>query len=175
MISVGIDTGKNKCVATLKRDGNRDALEQLTFENRTRDIMDLLGHAKSYGEHAVAVEESTGNYWIRIHDLLEDNGVNTLVANPLQTKLIAKARLKDDKIDSNILADLLRADLVCESFVPQKEYRELRQLVRTRMDLVKDRTAFKDKVHAINSCKVRVRKPSEPSLLDGRSSMAPVD
>jgi transposase len=56
-----------------------------------------------------------------LHDTLEDNGINTLIANPLKTKIIALARLKDDKIDSNALADLLRADLVNESFVPDRE------------------------------------------------------
>lgn len=150
VISIGIDAGKNKCMATLKRD-SRNILEQITFHNRTEGIMKLVEHVKNYGGEAaaVAVVESTGNYWIRIHDMLEENGINTLLANPVETKAIAKARLKDDKIDSNILADLLRTDLVYESFVPDKEYRELRQLVRTRIDLVANRTMFKNKVHAI--------------------------
>jgi transposase len=71
------------------------------------------------------------------------------LANSLKTKIIAQAKLKDDKIDSNVLVDLLRADLVYESFVPDKEYRELRQLVRTRLDLVTERTVLKNKVHAL--------------------------
>lgn len=148
MIRIGIDAGKKKCVATLKRD-SKDILEQITFQNRTSGIMQIVEHVKSYGDEAVAVVESTANYWIRIHDILEENGINTLLANPLETKAIAKARIKDDKIDSNILADLLRADLIPESFVPDKEHRELRQLVRTRIDLVHNRTAFKEKVHAV--------------------------
>lgn len=148
MINIGIDAGKKKCVATLKRN-SKDILECIAFLNRTSGIMELVGHVRSYGEEAVAVVESTGNYWIRIHDVLEENGINTLLANPIETKAIAKARIKDDKIDSNILADLLRADLIPESFVPDKEHRELRQLVRTRIDLVHNRTTFKGKVHAI--------------------------
>jgi transposase len=39
--------------------------------------------------------------------------------------------------------------LVYESFVPDKEYRELRQLVRTRLDLVPESTVLKNKVHAL--------------------------
>lgn len=148
MISVGIDASKNRCVATLKR-GTKEIVEQLTFYNNTKRIMELVKQVKSYGEEAVAVVESTANYWIRIHDTLEDNGINTLLANPMKTKVIAQARLKDDKIDSNVLADLLRADLVYESFVPDKEHRELRHLVRSRIDLVADRTRYRNKVHAI--------------------------
>jgi transposase len=47
--------------------------------------------------------ESTGNYWIRLHDTLEDNGIDTVLANPIKTKIIAQAKLKDDKVDSNVL------------------------------------------------------------------------
>lgn len=148
MISIGIDAHKKKCVATLKRDG-KAILEQVTFQNRASGFAELLGCLRKYNESAVAVVESTANYWIRIHDTLEDNGIDCLLANPLQLKAIAKARLKDDKIDSNILADLLRGDLVPESFVPQKEKRDLRQLVRTRTDLVYGRSSIKNKIHAI--------------------------
>ncbi|MEM2761175.1 MAG: IS110 family transposase, partial [Nitrososphaerales archaeon] len=45
----------------------------------------------------------------------------------------------------------LRADLIPESFVPDREDRELRQLVRTRIDLVTSRTMSRNKVHAILS------------------------
>ena len=53
------------------------------------------------------------------------------------------------QIDYNVLADLLGADLVYRSFVPDKEHRELRQIVRTRVDLVATKTSIKNKVHAI--------------------------
>jgi hypothetical protein len=33
-----------------------------------------------------------------LDDTLEDNGINTLLANSLKTKIIAQAKLKDDKI-----------------------------------------------------------------------------
>src|SRR6476646_1225925 len=149
MISIGIDVHKKKCVATLKRDSKR-IVEQTSFCNNSYGINEFIQHIKGYyKEDAIAVCESTGNYWIRLHDTLEDNGINTLLANSLKTKIIAQAKLKDDKIDSNVLVDLLRADLVYESFVPDKEYRELRQLVRTRLDLVTERTVLKNKVHAL--------------------------
>jgi len=96
MIEIGIDAHKKRCVATLKQDSKK-ILEQITFQNRTCGIMKLVRHVKSYGENAVAVVESTGNYWIRLHDMLEGNGINTLLANPMQVRAIAKARLKDEQ------------------------------------------------------------------------------
>jgi transposase len=70
--------------------------------------------------------ESTGNMWMRIHDTLEDHGIDTVLANPVKTKMIAQAKIKNDRLDSRILADLLRGDLVYESYVPSKEFREKR-------------------------------------------------
>lgn len=152
IISIGIDVHKKKCVATIKRNDSARILEQLTFYNNTEGINDFIKHIKErYHDTARAVCESTANYWIRLHDALQDSAIDTLLANPVQTKAIAKARIKDDKIDSNVLADLLRADMVAESFVPDKPYRDLRNLVRTRLSLVHSRTSLKNKIHAILS------------------------
>ncbi|MGI0088711.1 MAG: hypothetical protein ACREBI_12315, partial [Nitrosotalea sp.] len=46
-------------------------------------------------------------------------------------------------------ADLLRTDMICESFVPDKQYRELRNMARTRLGVVRTRTEYKNKIHAI--------------------------
>ena len=44
--------------------------------------------------------------WIRIHDTLEENGIDTILTNPYKTKIIAEAKIKSDKLDAKILADL---------------------------------------------------------------------
>lgn len=152
MIHMGIDVHKKNCVVTVKGD-SKDILEQTKFERTYNGLSSFLNSIKlNYpDEQYRAVLESTGNYWIKVHDYLEENGLDTLVAHPTRTKAIAHARLKNDKIDSNILSDLLRADLVCESYVPDREHRESRQLVRARMDLVTSRTMNRNKVRAILS------------------------
>ena len=50
---------------------------------------------------------------------------------------IADAKIKSDKIDAKILADLTRGNLLPTSWIPPKEIRELRDLVRQRIFLVK--------------------------------------
>ena len=45
------------------------------------------------------------------------------LANPLKTRAIAEAKVKTDKLDSKILAHLLRADLIAECYVPSKDVR----------------------------------------------------
>jgi transposase len=147
MNSIGIDVGKKQCRASIKDQHGR-ILDELSFSNDIAGIRSLLSTASRYGD-ARAVVESTGNMWMRIHDVLEENGIETVLANPVKTKLIAQAKIKSDKLDSRILADLLRGDLVYESYVPSKEFREKRSLVRHRVGLVKARTALRNKVHAL--------------------------
>ena len=70
------------------------------------------------------------------------------MAHPLRTRAIADAKIKSDKIDAKILADLTRGNLLPTSWIPPKEIRELRDLVRQRIFLVKQKTKIKNKIHA---------------------------
>jgi transposase len=63
--------------------------------------------------------------------------------------VIAENRIKSDKLDSAILADLARVDLVSRSYVPDRQTRDVRSLVRYRIDLAQRRTQVKNKVHNI--------------------------
>ncbi len=86
MISIGIDVHKKNCVATIKKD-TRKKLEQSSFENITHGMMGFIKHIKkTYGKDIQAACESTANYWIRLHDTLEDNGIDTVLAHPAKTK-----------------------------------------------------------------------------------------
>ena len=145
--SLGIDVGKKKCRAALKNERG-DVIREFFFSNNNEGISALIQSASHYGK-CTAVVESTGNMWIRIHDTLEENGIDTKLANPYKTKIIAEAKIKSDKLDARILADLLRADLVYESYVPTKEFREKRSLVRHRISLVRSRTMLENKVHSL--------------------------
>jgi len=93
--------------------------------------------------------ESTGNLWLNIYNALEHRNIKAVLANPMKTKAIASARVKTDKVDTRILAHLLRADLVAESYVPSKQVRELRALVHHRTSLTKIHTMVKNKIHAL--------------------------
>ncbi len=71
------------------------------------------------------------------------------LAHPYKTKAITEARIKNDKLDAKMVANLLRANLIAESYVPPKEVRELRDLTKTRKSLIEDRSRLKNRVHAI--------------------------
>jgi transposase len=79
----------------------------------------------------------------------ESNGVEVKLANPVKTRAIAEARVKTDKLDSKILAHLLRADLIAECYVPSRNVRASRTLLGHRINLVKEQTRIKNRIHSL--------------------------
>lgn len=149
MNNLGIDVGKRKCRAALKDDKGK-ILDEFFFGNDRDGIHNLLSRIQSHGKCSTrAVLESTGNMWMKIHDTLEDNGIDTVLANPYKTRIIAEAKIKSDKLDARILSDLLRTDLIYESYVPKREDRDKRSLVRHRITLSRTKTKLVNKVHSI--------------------------
>jgi transposase len=67
----------------------------------------------------------------------------------MRVKAIASARIKTDAIDASVLADLLRANLLPESYHAPKEVRAWKEAVRLRMSLVRLRVQVKNKIHAL--------------------------
>ena len=72
-----------------------------------------------------------------------------VVSNPRKTRAIAEAKVKTDKVDARILAQLLAADFLPETWVADDRTRMLRRLVMRRTHLVKQRTRLKNQVHGI--------------------------
>ena len=73
---------------------------------------------------AVALEATT-NTW-PVAALLQPLCASVTVSNPLRTKAIAQAKIKTDKVDSHVLAQLLRADFLPTVWIPDDETRRLR-------------------------------------------------
>ncbi len=82
-------------------------------------------------------------------ELLEDYGFAPHLVHSLRCKAIASARLKNDKVDAAILAQLLRADLLLEAWIAPPAVRQLRALLRHRVALVRLRTLLRNRIHAV--------------------------
>ena len=95
----------------------------------------------------VAFEAAFGWGWLA--ELLEDYGFEAHLVHPLRCKAIASARLKNDKVDAAILAQLLRADLLPEAWIAPPAVRQLRALLRHRTGLVRLRTQQQNRIHAV--------------------------
>lgn len=92
--------------------------------------------------------EATG-HWMRFADLLGDRPLHLHLAHPYRTRAIAAARIKTDKIDSAILAHLLRTDLLPEAYLAPRPVRDLRDVLRYRLHLVGYRTSLKNRIRAL--------------------------
>ena len=104
---------------------------------------------KKFGKYNVNVVFEASRNWSHIAELLHAQGVNFVMAHPLKVKAIASARIKTDKIDSKILAHLLRTNMVPESYMPSQGIVDLRNVVRHRVKLGRTSTQIKNNIRTI--------------------------
>ena len=78
--------------------------------------------------------ESTASYWKPLYNILESSGLNAMVVNAHHMKAVPGR--KTDVKDAEWIADLLQHGLLQASYIPDKDQRELRELVRYRKSLV---------------------------------------
>jgi transposase len=95
----------------------------------------------------VAMEAST--YIIPMYRRLAEEGYNLTVSHPKKTRYIAEARIKSDRVDSKALAELLRLDSLPESYIPPRDIAVLREKIRRRAFMVRQRTKLKVKIRDV--------------------------
>jgi transposase len=141
---VGIDVHRKRSqVAVI--DGEGQVLANRNVPNGTETILGVIGGLPP--GTPTAFEAGFGWGWLV--ELLEGYGFAPHLVHPLRCKAIASARLKNDKVDAATLAHLLRADLLPEAWIAPPEVRQLRALLRHRVQLVRLRTMLRNRIHAI--------------------------
>jgi transposase len=140
---IGVDLHKKTCYITVMNEKGKikKQTEIANDENKVKKFFE------KYRGEKVAVE-STMN-WIPFYENLESLGCKVMLSNPLQTKAIASARIKNDKVDSRVLADLLRTNLLPTAYIQPRDIRDLKELVRQRVSYVELRTKIKNKIHSV--------------------------
>lgn len=96
-------------------------------------------------DSVIALEANGYEPWLC--DLIQEAGLHLKLVHPKKTRAIAEEKIKTDKFSAGILADLLRADLICEAYQAPAEVRQQRYLGRYRLSLVRLRTTVKNKIH----------------------------
>jgi transposase len=120
-------------------------LGQGRIENSPQAVAEML--APSEGEAQVVIEAC--GLWPHMYELLESEGAEVTLAHPLRVKAIAHAKVKTDQVDARTLADLLRADLIPGAYIPPREIRQLRELLRARYAWTTQRTRAKNRIHGL--------------------------
>lgn len=140
----GMDVHKNSitaCILTPKKKEIR------TFGTMTDDLLLLVDWIQSYGCTHVAME-STGVYWKPVYNLLElESSIKTYVVNAQHIKQVPGR--KTDVKDAEWIADLLKHGLLKPSYIPNREQRELRELVRYRRSLIDERARESNRIQKV--------------------------
>jgi transposase len=138
----GIDVAKAKADVCTRlppqRDGGRRASRVEEVPARAVEITALAGRLLADGVELVMME-STSDYWRIWFYLLEAAGLRVQLVNSRHARQLA-GRPKTDKLDAQWIARLAEMGLLRPSFVPPPEIRALRDLTRTRLQLVRDRS-----------------------------------
>jgi transposase len=151
---VGLDVHKEFFQASvLDEDGNE--VSSTRVPTRREDLESFLAGF----EEARFVLESTG-VWEFVYGIIEAKGFDVLLAHPMRVKAISSAKVKTDKVDARTLAQLLRMDMIPASYVPDREVRDTRELVRHPKALGEKATAFKNRVKA-ELLRRGIRRPEE--------------
>ena len=117
-----------------------------SFGTTTPRLQELIGWLRSLQVNTVAME-SSGIYWRPVFNLLEEAGLEVVVANARHIKAVPGR--KTDVRDAEWIADLLRHGLLKPSFIPNRQERELRDLVRYRRTLIEQRAHEIQRVHKV--------------------------
>lgn len=167
----GLDVHQGSIVVcVLKSGGPRGkALKEVrTFDTMTRRLHELAGWLKAEGVTHVGME-GTGVYWMPIYGVLEEVGGFELVVG--NARHIAKVPgRKTDVKDAEWIAQLLRHGLIRKSFVPPKDLRAVRSLLRYRRGLVDARTAEKNRLLKVLET-ANVKLASVATNVFGKSGM----
>jgi len=143
MVHVGIDLDKHSSqIAILTEDG------EVVQQRLANDVTRLEEFFGDLPPHTPVAIEASGTWWWLV-DLLERLGHDPILSHPKQTKAIAAARLKNDRVDAERLALLLRGDLLPTVWIPPAALREARELVRHRIQLVWVRGVIRNRLQAM--------------------------
>ncbi|MGB2908704.1 MAG: IS110 family transposase [Candidatus Aminicenantaceae bacterium] len=143
MYFIGVDHHKQVSVMTVLDENGRE-LRTERIVNRRGYVQEFL---EPYRPFTAVLEAGRASYVMA--DLLRELGGEVKMANPLQVKAIAHARIKTDKRDSRILAQLLRADLIPEVYQRGEWNRRAQRVMRTRAYWVGKRTEVRNKIRAL--------------------------
>ncbi len=120
-------------------------LEEYRIEHRRGEIAKALSQYEPGSPVAV---ETIGN-WYWIVDEIESAGMCPRLVHARKAKLLMGSYNKTDRLDAQGLNRLQRMGSLPEVWIPPGEIRDKRDLPRSRMILVNQRTCLKNRIHSM--------------------------
>jgi transposase len=137
-IMVGIDLHSNNALCGLMDENGR----RLLHKQLPCDLESILQLLKPYKKRidTIAVESTYNWYWLV--DGLQDHGYHVVLANPAAMQPYSGKKHTDDISDAFFLAELLRLNLLPTGHIYDRKLRPVRDLLRRRLLLVRQRTTL---------------------------------
>ena len=165
----GLDVHKETVVACVRLVlDDKITREVRTFETKTSGLLLLLAWLTELGCTHVAIE-ATGVYWKPVWNILSDGDFELVLANAAHIKNVPGR--KTDVSDAVWIADLLAHGLIRSSFVPEQEFQELRELLRTRKQLGRQQSSHIRRLQKTLEC-ANVKLDSVITDIVGKSGRA---
>jgi len=136
---VGFDIHKKMIAYCVKTKGGKTR-DEGTIRATRRGLSDWL--AKRRQPWIGAMEATLFTGWV--YDYLKPHARGIKVAHPAMLKAIAASKKKNDRVDAQKIADLLRVDLLPECHMPSKQIRELRRKLRFRHMVLREAKRMKN-------------------------------
>ena len=165
----GLDVHKKTVVAAIRLvEGSKVITEVKTFPTTTSGLLTLSDWLSTNGCTHVAME-ATGVYWKPVWHVLSDGEMELILANAAHVKNVPGR--KSDVSDATWLAELLAHGLIRASFVPDGQTQEMRVLLRTRKQFVREQGRHIQRIHkTLEDANLKIE--SELSDILGKSGRA---
>jgi transposase len=140
---IGLDVHREFAQIAVLEDGLvRHAGQVATTPEALRTLADSL-----LPSDEVAIEATCNTH--AIVRLIAPRVARVVISNPMKTRAIAEAKVKTDKVDAEVLAQLLAADYLPGVWMADEHTQALRRQVARRAHIVKQRTRLKNQVQSI--------------------------
>ena len=140
---IGLDVHREFAEVAIWQDG----VVRLAGQIETTPEALRLFAASLCDQDEVAIEATCNTH--AIARLLERHVGRVVVSNPTKTRAIAEAKVKTDKVDAQVLAQLLAAGFLPSVWLADDETQALRRQVARRAHIVRQRTRLKNRVQSI--------------------------
>ena len=149
--SIGIDIAKRKCDYCIV-DGKGAVVDRGVYQNTASEAKKFARMmARRYAKRGTcrAACETTANMWRITYDAVEAAGIDIKLANTLRLSIISKTAKKTDRVDAEKIAQVLRMGMIPECYVPGRDVRGVRDMIRHRIKMVRNRTQVINRTHSM--------------------------
>ena len=155
---IGLDVHRDFCDVAIYEDGKARSAGRIASSHEQLELF-----AQSLAPDDRVALETTGNA-LKIARILEPHVGAVLVADTRNVRAMTHAKVKNDRLDTQLLAKLLAAGMLPGTWVCDEQTRILRRQITRRSQLVRGRTRARNQIHAVVIRNLSRRAPAHDTF-----------